>query len=84
MLEVFTWYGVLGVRVFACPRTGEGSSGEWRLHSQFPHLSQTFIVSGLRCSGDWGNGFVTWAEENDWVGAYTFRPVRKDKLSSGW
>ncbi|EUC41075.1 hypothetical protein COCMIDRAFT_9151 [Bipolaris oryzae ATCC 44560] len=84
VLEVFSWYGVLGVRVFTCPQTGDGGMGEWTLHGQFPHLGQTSIGAGLGCYGDWGHGFVAWAEENEWTDANTFRPVRKDDLSLGW
>jgi hypothetical protein len=84
VLEVFSWYGVLGVRVFACSHTEDGSVGEWTLHGQFPHLGQTSIGAGLGCYGDWGHGFVTWAEENEWTDANTFRPVEKDDLKSGW
>jgi hypothetical protein len=84
VLEVFSWYGVLGVRVFACSHTEDGSIGEWTLHGQFPHLGQTSIGAGLGCYGDWGHGFVTWAEENEWTDANTFKPVEKDDLNVGW
>ncbi|CAN9377342.1 unnamed protein product [Alternaria alternata] len=84
VLEVFSWYGVLGVRIFACPHTEDGSIGEWTLHGQFPHLGQTSIGAGLGCYGDWGHGFVTWAEENEWTDANTFKPVEKDDLNVGW
>lgn len=83
VLEVFSWYGVLGVRVFACSHTEDGSIGEWTLHGQFPHLGQTSIGAGLGCYGDWGHGFVTWAEENEWTDANTFKPVEKDDLNLG-
>ena len=84
VLEVFSWYGVLGVRVFACSHTADGSVGEWTLHGQFPHLGQTSIGAGLGCYGDWGHGFVTWAAENKWTDVNTFRPAGKDDLGSGW
>ncbi|RYO48073.1 hypothetical protein AA0113_g10114 [Alternaria arborescens] len=83
VLEVFSWYGVLGVRVFACSHTEDGSIDEWTLHGQFPHLGQTSIGAGLGCYGDWGHGFVTWAEENEWTDANTFKPVEKDDLNLG-
>jgi hypothetical protein len=84
VLEVFSWYGVLGVRVFACSYNEDGGIGEWTLHGQFPHLGQTSIGAGLGCYGDWGHGFVTWAAENEWIDANTFRPAGKEDLSSGW
>jgi hypothetical protein len=84
VLEVFSWYGVLGVRVFAYSPIEDGGDGEWVLLGQLPHLGQTSIGAGLGCYGDWGHGFVTWAAENEWTDANAFRPVGKGDLSSGW
>jgi hypothetical protein len=44
---------------------------------------QTSIGAGLGCYGDWGHGFVTWAEEKECTDANTIRPVGKDDSSSG-
>jgi hypothetical protein len=40
VLEVFSWYGVLGVCVFTCSYTKDGGVGEWLLHGQFSHLGR--------------------------------------------
>lgn len=83
VLEVFSWYGVLGVRVFACPAAEDGSATEWTLLGQLPHLGQTSIGAGLGCYGDWGHGFVTWAAENEWTDANVFRPQERSDLNLG-
>ncbi|KAJ4304569.1 hypothetical protein N0V90_000095 [Kalmusia sp. IMI 367209] len=84
VLEVFSWYGVLGVRVFALPQAEDGVASDWMLLGQLPHLGQTSIGAGLGCYGDWGHGFVTWSSANEWTDANVFRPQEKSDLNSGW
>ncbi|KAL1607600.1 hypothetical protein SLS60_002534 [Paraconiothyrium brasiliense] len=83
VLEVFSWYGVLGVRVFACSSSEDGSASEWTLLGQLPHLGQTSIGAGLGCYGDWGHGFITWEAEDEWTDANIFRPQEKSNLNIG-
>jgi hypothetical protein len=79
VLEVFSWYGVLGVRLF-----GAGPSGwKYGLVGQLPYLGQTSIGAGLGCEGDWGHGFVTWNKDDEWIDANLFRPNSKADGTQG-
>lgn len=71
ILEVFSWYGVLGVRMFAPSSPNDFKYG---LEGQQPFLGQTSIGAGLGCSGDWGQGFLPWNSKDRWVDANVFIP----------
>lgn len=79
VLEVFSWYGVLGVRLFVVEEKGY-DYGAW---GQQPFLGQTSIGAGLGSSGDWGGGYLTWASEDEWDDVAVFKPKSKDRLSEG-
>ncbi|KAF4466240.1 phosphatidylcholine-hydrolyzing phospholipase C [Fusarium albosuccineum] len=79
LLEIFSWYGVLGARLFGSSK----DSWAYELVGQLPYLGQTSIGAGLGCYGDWGHGFVTWAEENEWVDINMFRRSDKQNTAAG-
>jgi hypothetical protein len=81
ILEIFSWYGVLGARLF-----GAGKKGiKYELIGQLPHLGQTSIGAGLGCYGDWGHGFVTWEAGDEWIDANLFIPSdKKDRTIGSW
>lgn len=72
ILEVFSWYGVLGVRMFA---VSSPDGWDYELEGQQPFLGQTSIGAGLGCSGDWGHGFLPWNNEDHWVDSNVFIPL---------
>ncbi|KAL1860897.1 hypothetical protein Plec18170_001411 [Paecilomyces lecythidis] len=72
ILEVFSWYGVLGVRMFA---VSSPNGWDYELEGQQPFLGQTSIGAGLGCSGDWGHGFLPWNNEDHWVDSNVFIPL---------
>ncbi|KAK8061152.1 hypothetical protein PG997_015373 [Apiospora hydei] len=79
ILEIFSWYGVLGARLF-----GPGKRGwDYDLLGQLPYLGQTSIGAGLGCYGDWGHGFVTWAKEDEWIDMNMFVPSDKNDTTVG-
>ncbi|RDW72772.1 uncharacterized protein DSM5745_07944 [Aspergillus mulundensis] len=79
ILEVFSWYGVLGVRLFAAGKAG----WDYELRGQQPYLGQTSIMAGPGCTGDWGSGILPWTSEDDWVDSCVFVPRSKDDLTVG-
>ena len=81
VLEIFSWYGILGIRLF-----GAGKSGwDYSIIGQQPYLGQTSIGAGLGCTGDWGHGFLTWNDGDEWIDANIFKPRLggKDDLTAG-
>ncbi|KAJ5203822.1 uncharacterized protein N7498_004701 [Penicillium cinerascens] len=80
ILEVFSWYGVVGVRMFAAS-TPNGC--DYELDGQQPFLGQTSIGSGLGCAGDWGHGFLPWNNEDRWIDSNVFIPLSGSKEAQG-
>ncbi|KAJ5972115.1 uncharacterized protein N7479_002033 [Penicillium vulpinum] len=80
ILEVFSWYGVLGVRMFAASSPNEC---DYELEGQQPFLGQTSIGAGLGCSGDWGQGFLPWNDKDRWVDSNVFIPLPGSKEVQG-
>ncbi|KAF3931541.1 hypothetical protein ABW19_dt0207749 [Dactylella cylindrospora] len=64
VMQIFSWYGVLGVRVFT---PEQGTNKDWTLIGILPYLGQTSIGAGLGVTGDWGNGLMSWGENQDFV-----------------
>lgn len=84
VMEVFSYYGVLGVRVFA---PSNKSNVDWQLTGVLPYLGQTSIGAGLGCYRDWGYGFMPWGEAKDfedinewasWRGVGSYAMSEKD------
>lgn len=71
ILEIFSWYGVLGVRLFAA---SSPNGCDYELEGQQPFLGQTSIGAGLGCSGDWSHGFLPWNTDGSWVDSHVFIP----------
>ncbi|KAJ9299455.1 hypothetical protein DTO271G3_3077 [Paecilomyces variotii] len=80
ILEVFSWYGVLGVRMFAASTP---NGWDYELDGQQPFLGQTSIGAGLGCSGDWGQGFLPWNTDGNWIDSNVFIPVPGSKEVRG-
>jgi len=79
ILEVFSWYGVLGVRLFAAGIKG----WDYEQRGQQPFLGQTSIMSGLGSMGDWGYGILPWSSSDSFVDVNVFLPKSKDDLTKG-
>ncbi|KAL4899416.1 hypothetical protein BDW74DRAFT_163609 [Aspergillus multicolor] len=79
ILEVFSWYGVLGVRLFAAGKAG----WDYELRGQQPYLGQTSIMAGPGCIGDWGSGIIPWGSEDEWVDSCVFLAKSKEDLAVG-
>ncbi|KAG8670479.1 hypothetical protein FPOAC1_009895 [Fusarium poae] len=73
ILEVFSFYGVLGIRLFA--PISEKNLANYQEIGMLQYMGQTSIGTGLGCEGDWGSGILTWgAEKNDFVDFEAFKP----------
>ncbi|KAI8243863.1 hypothetical protein K4K55_006983 [Colletotrichum sp. SAR 10_96] len=82
LLEIFSWYGVLGARLFG---SRNENSWDYELLGQLPYLGQTSIGAGQGCYGDWGHGFLAWSEENEWVDVNLFkRSDERDTTAGSW
>lgn len=65
VMQLYSWYGVLAMRVFA--PTDAGSNKNWNCVGLVPYMGQTSIGAGLGCAGDWGHGYMTWGNNQDFV-----------------
>lgn len=73
LMEIFSLYGVLGVRVFAPTNNKEGV-GLYEWVGQTPYLGQTAIGAGRGSHVDWGHGFQTWGNNEDFIDVNTWIP----------
>jgi hypothetical protein len=62
LLEVFSYYGMIGIRLFA----SEDSNRPWAYKEvgQQQYLGQTSIGAGLGAYGDWAQGILTWGSQS--------------------
>lgn len=61
IMEIFSFFGVLGVRFFsAWNDRKQANTGPWQLSGQIPYLGQTSIGAGKGAHMDWGHGFMAW------------------------
>lgn len=58
LLEVFSFYGVLGIRLFA--PTDETRVADYEEIGRLQYMAQTSVGVGLGSEGDWGNGILGW------------------------
>ena len=73
VLEVFSFYGVLGIRLFA--PISEKKLENYQEIGMLQYMGQTSVGTGLGCEGDWGNGILTWgSKENDFVDFVAWTP----------
>ncbi|KAJ4012625.1 hypothetical protein NW752_008338 [Fusarium irregulare] len=73
VLEVFSFYGVLGIRLFA--PISEKKLEDYQEIGMLQYMGQTSVGTGLGCEGDWGNGILTWgSKENDFVDFVAWTP----------
>ncbi|RGP78810.1 phosphatidylcholine-hydrolyzing phospholipase [Fusarium longipes] len=71
ILEVSSFYGVLGIRLFA--PVSDKNLADYKEVGMLQYMGQTNIGTGLGCAGDWGDGILTWgAEVNDFVDFESF------------
>ncbi|CAF3592779.1 unnamed protein product [Fusarium graminearum] len=81
-LEVFSFYGVLGIRLFA--PISEKKLENYQEIGMLQYMGQTSIGTGLGCEGDWGSGILTWgAEKNDFVDFEAFKPDDSGSAGKG-
>ncbi|KDN71570.1 hypothetical protein CSUB01_12117 [Colletotrichum sublineola] len=79
LLEIFSWYGVMGTRLF-----GPSAKGwDYSLLGQLPYLGQTSIGAGLGSHGDWGHGFIAWSKESEWIDVNMFTRSEKSGPTGG-
>ncbi|QPC80200.1 hypothetical protein HYE68_010952 [Fusarium pseudograminearum] len=72
VLEVFSFYGVLGIRLFA--PISDKKLESYQEIGMLQYMGQTSIGTGLGCEGDWGSGILTWgADKNDFVDIESFK-----------
>lgn len=99
IMEIFSFFGVLGVRYFSALdlQTGDNTS-RWRLAGQIPYLGQTSLGAGRGSHVDWGHGFMAWgvgknkefidsntANVEDGKGTFGFRVTDANKqIYGGW
>lgn len=69
MMEIFSLYGVLGVRLF-----GRDDTGNYYYVGQTPYLGQNSIGAGTGAYGDAGHGFQTWGDNGDFVDVNVWVP----------
>jgi hypothetical protein len=82
LLEIFSFYGALGIRVFALSDPDDPSS--YIEAGQQQYLGQTSIGTGLGAEGDWGNGFFTWGPfVEDFIDQTVWTPNAKSGGKSG-
>ncbi|KAM0377533.1 hypothetical protein HYE67_005062 [Fusarium culmorum] len=82
VLEIFSFYGVLGIRLFA--PTSEKKLENYQEIGMLQYMGQTSIGTGLGCEGDWGSGILTWgAEKNDFVDFEAFKPDPSGSAEKG-
>ncbi|CEI70479.1 hypothetical protein FVEN_g1015 [Fusarium venenatum] len=82
ILEVFSFYGVLGIRLFA--PISEKNLANYQEIGMLQYMGQTSIGTGLGCEGDWGSGILTWGtERNDFVDFEAFKPHTSGSAGKG-
>lgn len=69
MMEIFSLYGVLGVRLFR-----RNNTGNYYDAGQTPYLGQNCIGAGTGAYGDAGHGFQTWGDNEDFVDVNAWVP----------
>ena len=90
VMHVFSFYGVLGVRVYAPMKYNQAagkSAGEYakygpyvyKLVGQAPYQGTPSLGMGMGCEGVWGYGILPWGDFGDWLDVNVW-----NQSSGGW
>ena len=85
IMEIFSWYGVLGARLFAPdPKAPKATAhGKYKMIGIHYYMGQNSLGLGLGCEGDWGFGFMTWGPNEDWIDSNAWKLKADGKNGEG-
>lgn len=83
-LEVFSYYGNLGMRLFAPKGDDSEDLASYHECGRQSFMGQTSIGVGSGAEGEWGNGIITWGgSQDDFLDLTTWTRAGTGNLGSG-
>lgn len=90
IMEIFSWYGVLGMRYFAALWDTVNKRYYYSIRGLQPYNGQASSTIGRGCSSTWGAGFMTFGTPEDFIDVNFYnltlgkKFVANDMEGPGW